>query len=166
MWSPCYFRPFTNHSFFSPAAQLQINLGEAHVIRNAGGSAYVDIRFIPVSLTVCSKEALRSIVISQRLLGTTEIAVFHHTNCGMLTFTNDDIRHKVKTEEPGNAAVAEAIDKIDFLPFPNLEESVKDDVEFLKGSKLIKEGTHLSGWIYDVTTGKVCIVSFFVKGSC
>lgn len=96
-------------------------------------------------------------MISQRLLGTTEIAVFHHTDCGMLTFTNDDIRHKVKTEEPGNAVVAEAVDKIDFLPFPHLEESVKDDVEYLKGSKLLKKGTHLSGWIYDVTQGKVCL---------
>ena len=73
----------------------------------------------------------------------------------MLTFTNDDIRHKVKTEEPGNAVVAEAVDNIDFLPFPDLTESVKDDVEFLKGSKLLKKGTNLSGWIYDVTTGKV-----------
>jgi len=127
-----------------PAAHLQISLGEAHVIRNAGGSA---------------KEALRSIVISQRLLGTTEIAVFHHTDCGMLTFTNDDIRHKVKTEEPGNVVVAEAVDKIDFLPFPNLKESVKDDIQFLKGSQLLKQGTHLSGWIYDVTTGKIAPVT-------
>ena len=118
-------------------------------------------------LTVCSKEALRSIVISQRLLGTAEIAVFHHTDCGMLTFSNDDIRRKVKTEEPGNAAVAEAVDKIDFLPFSNLEKSVKDDVEFLKASKLLKRGTHLSGWIYNVTSGKVCGIFFsIVKGSC
>ena len=114
------------------------------------------LQVVSYPLTVCSKEALRSIVISQRLLGTTEIAIFHHTDCGMLTFTNDDIRHKVKTEEPGNVVVADAVDKIDFLPFPNLKESVKDDVEFLKGSKLLKKGTHLSGWIYDVTSGKVC----------
>ena len=118
-------------------------------------------QFLVSTVTVRSKEALRSIVISQRLLGTTEIAVFHHTDCGMLTFTNDDIRHKVKTEEPGNAVVAEAVDKIDFLPFPHLEESVKDDVEYLKESKLLKKGTHLSGWIYDVTQGKVCLDFFF-----
>lgn len=95
-------------------------------------------------------------MISQRLLGTTEVAVFHHTDCGMLTFTNDDIRQKVKAEETGNAVVSEAIDKIDFLTFPNLKESVQDDIHYLKGTKLLKEGTHLSGWIYDVTTGKVC----------
>ena len=146
--------------FSSPAAQLQINLGEAHVIRNAGGSAYVNLFLIESHQLLnyfASKEALRSIVISQRLLGTTEIAVFHHTDCGMLTFTNDDIRHKVKTEEPGNVVVAEAVDKIDFLPFPKLEESVKDDIDYLKGSKLLKKDTHVSGWIYDVTNGKVCL---------
>ena len=123
----------------------------------------INLFLIRISSFACSKEALRSIVISQRLLGTTEIAVFHHTDCGMLTFTNDVIRHKVKTEEPGNVVVAEAVDNIDFLPFPDLKESVKDDVEFLKGSKLLKKGTHLSGWIYDVTNGKVCLKNFLMK---
>ncbi|KAF8973688.1 carbonic anhydrase [Flammula alnicola] len=123
-----------------PASQLGINLGEAHVIRNAGGLA---------------KEALRSIVISQRLLGTREVAVFHHTDCGMLTFTNETIREKVKSEEAGNAAVAELVDEIDFLPFPEVEESVKNDLKFLKDSPLLLEGTTFSGWVYDVKTGKV-----------
>lgn len=95
-------------------------------------------------------------MISQRLLATTQVAVIHHTDCGMLTFTNDDIRKKVKAEEPGNATVAEAVDKIDFLPFPKLEQSVKDDIDFLKGTQLLKGGTQLSGWIYNVTSGKVC----------
>jgi len=102
-----------------------------------------------------SQEALRSIVISQRLLGTREVAVFHHTGCGMLTFTNKYIRDKVKAEAPGSAAVAQAVDNIDFLTFSHLEESVKDDVNFLKENPLILEGTVLTGWIYDVTTGKV-----------
>ncbi|CAA7259954.1 unnamed protein product [Cyclocybe aegerita] len=123
-----------------PATQLGINLGEAHVIRNAGGSA---------------KEALRSVVISQRLLGTREVAVFHHTDCGMLTFTNEQLHDKVKAEAPGNAAVAAAVDAIDFLPFSQLEESVKEDVKFLKENPLLLEGTNLTGWVYDVTTGKV-----------
>ncbi|KAJ3509802.1 hypothetical protein NLJ89_g5025 [Agrocybe chaxingu] len=122
-----------------PATQLGINLGEAHVIRNAGGSA---------------KEALRSVVISQRLLGTREVAVFHHTDCGMLTFTNEQLHEKVKAEAPGNAAVAAAVDAIDFLPFSQLEESVKEDVAFLKENPLILDGTILTGWVYDVTTGK------------
>ena len=129
------------------------------MIRNAGGSAYVNIFFfcyLIKLIIISSKEALRSILISQRLLGTTEVAVFHHTDCGMLTFTNDVIRHKIKAEEQGNVVVAEAVDKIDFLTLSNLEESVKDDIQFLKGSQLLKQGTHLSGWIYDVTSGKVC----------
>lgn len=102
-------------------------------------------------------------MISQRLLGTTDVAVFHHTDCGMLTFTNDVIRHKVKTEESGNVVVAKAVDDIDFLTFPKLEESVKDDVDYLKGSQLLKKGTHLSGWVYDVTNGKVCLEFHFDK---
>ncbi|KAF9474086.1 carbonic anhydrase [Pholiota conissans] len=123
-----------------PASQLGINLGEAHVIRNAGGRA---------------KEALRSIVISQRLLGTREVAVFHHTDCGMLTFNNEDIRKQIKSEESGKAEVASLVDHIDFLPFPDLEQSVKDDVEFLKENPLLLEGTVITGWTYDVKTGKV-----------
>ncbi|KIM40759.1 hypothetical protein M413DRAFT_446145 [Hebeloma cylindrosporum] len=123
-----------------PASQLGINLGDAHVIRNAGGS---------------TKEALRSIVISQRLLGTREVAVFHHTGCGMLTFTNEHLRDKVKSEAPGNEVVAKAVDSIDFLPFPQLEESVKADVKFLKENPLLLEGTTVTGWTYDVTTGKI-----------
>jgi carbonic anhydrase len=73
----------------------------------------------------------------------------------MLTFTNEHLRDKVKSEAPGNDAVARAVDNIDFLPFPQLEESVKADVNFLKENPLILEGTTLTGWIYDVTTGKV-----------
>jgi len=102
-----------------------------------------------------SKEALRSVVISQRLLGTREVAVFHHTGCGMLTFTNEHLREKVKSEAPGNEVVANAVNNIDFLPFPQLEESVKADVKFLKENPLVLEDTTLTGWIYDVTTGKV-----------
>lgn len=75
----------------------------------------------------------------------------------MLTFTNDDIRTKVKAEEAGNHKVAQAIDQIDFLPFPELDKSVRDDVDHLKNSGLLKVGTLLSGWIYDVKTGKVCL---------
>ncbi|KJA25765.1 hypothetical protein HYPSUDRAFT_37235 [Hypholoma sublateritium FD-334 SS-4] len=123
-----------------PASQLGINLGEAHVIRNAGGLA---------------KDALRSIVISQRLLGTREVAIFHHTDCGMLTFTNEVIRDQVKSEEAGNAAIVSAVDSIDFLPFPDLVQSVKDDVKFVKENPLVLDGTTVTGWTYDVRTGKV-----------
>ncbi|CAA7264004.1 unnamed protein product [Cyclocybe aegerita] len=126
---------------FRPAALLGMNLGETHIIRNGGGSA---------------KEALRNIIISQRQLGTREIAVFHHTDCGMLTFTNEQLHDKVKAEAPGNAAVAAAVDAIDFLPFSYVEESGKEEVKFLKESPLVLEGTVLTGWVHDLTTGKRC----------
>src|SRR3954465_9669497 len=92
-----------------PARAFGLEEGDAHVIRNAGGRA---------------REALRSLVISQRLLGTNEIAVIHHTDCGMLTFTNSDLHAKVKKELDADSS------SIDFLPFTDLEESVREDVAF------------------------------------
>ncbi|KAH9486639.1 Beta-carbonic anhydrase 1 [Psilocybe cubensis] len=124
-----------------PLSQIGLDLGDAHIIRNAGGSA---------------REALRSIVVSQRLLATNQIAVFRHTDCGMLTFTNEQLREQVIAASPGNAAIAEAVNAIDFLPIPSLEENVKADVQFLKENPLVFEATTLTGWIYDVHTGKVC----------
>jgi len=95
------------------------------------------------------------VIISQRLLGTKEIVVFHHTDCGMLTFTNEHLREKVKSESPGNPTVAAAVDGIDFLTFPHLEQSVEDDVKYLKDSQLLVEGSTVTGWVYDVHSGKV-----------
>ncbi|KAJ7068760.1 carbonic anhydrase [Mycena amicta] len=127
-----------------PAAHLGLKEGDAHVIRNAGGSA---------------KEALRSLIISQRLLGTREIAVFHHTDCGMLTFTAKDVQGIFKDAAPGNAEIAARVEAIDWLEFPNLEQAVKDDVTYLKSEPLIVEGTLVTGWVYDVKTGKVAQVA-------
>jgi carbonic anhydrase len=118
-----------------PEKVLGLEIGDAHVIRNAGGRA--------------SEDAIRSLVISERLLGTTEIVVLHHTDCGMLTFTNEQLAAKVKDDlgiDVGNR---------DFLPFPNLEQSVRDDVAILRSSPLIPKNIPISGAIYDVTTGKV-----------
>jgi carbonic anhydrase len=103
----------------------------------------------------CSKDSLRSIVISQRLLGTHEIAVFRHVGCGMLLFTSDQVRNIVKDASPGNSKVAKAVEELDFLEFSNLEESVKADVQFLKENPLVLKETMVTGWIYDVETGKV-----------
>lgn len=140
-------------------AELGINEGDAHIIRNAGGSAYVfffdyQMRSRLTRLMPSSKDALRSIIISQRLLGTREIAVFHHTDCGMLTFTTAELRDKVKslTDDP---ATAQAVDNIDFLEFSDLEQSVKDDVQYLKENPLVLQETEVSGWVYEVGTGKV-----------
>ncbi|THH02517.1 hypothetical protein EW026_g335 [Hermanssonia centrifuga] len=120
-------------------AELGINEGDSHIIRNAGG---------------CAKDALRSIIISQRLLGTREIAVFHHTDCGMLTFNTPQLRKLVKDSDPSNPAL-NAVDEIDFLEFNQLEQSVKDDVTYLKENPLVLAETTVTGWVYEVGTGKI-----------
>src|SRR5438552_11070669 len=121
-----------------PARALGLEEGDAHVIRNAGGRA---------------AEALRSLIISEQLLGTTHIVVIHHTDCGMLTFRNEDLRKKVKQELHADA------DHIDFLPFSNLEQSVRDDVALLRNSPLIPKSIDISGFIYDVKSGKLLPVA-------
>lgn len=120
-----------------PAAALGIEEGDAHVIRNAGGVA---------------KEALRSVIISQQLLGTREIAVIHHSDCGMLTFTTPQLQDKLKVAYP---SAAKEIETIEFHPFPQLEESVKDDVQFLRNHPLVIKESVITGWVYEVETGKV-----------
>lgn len=101
------------------------------------------------------RESLRSIIISQHLLRTREIAVFRHTGCGMLTFTSEQARRIVKDAYPGDNTVSQAMHELDFLEFSNLEESVKADVQFLKENDLVPKETTITGWIYDVDTGKV-----------
>ena len=121
-----------------PARALGLEEGDAHVIRNAGGRA---------------ADALRSLIISEQLLGTTHIVVIHHTDCGMLTFSNQDLRTKLQQELHANA------DNIDFLPFSNLEQSVRDDVTFLRNSPFIPQSIDISGFVYDVSTGKLLPVT-------
>jgi carbonic anhydrase len=116
-----------------PAKFLGLELGDAHVIRNAGGRA--------------SDDALRSLVISQRLLGTTEVVVIHHTDCGMLTFSNEELAAKVRQDLGADVAGR------DFLPFSDLEQSVRDDVETIRASELIPADIPISGAVYDVRTG-------------
>jgi carbonic anhydrase len=117
-----------------PEKVLGLAIGDAHVIRNAGGRA---------------ADAIRSLVISERLLGTTEIVVLHHTDCGMLTFTNEQLAAKVTTD------LGVDVGGQDFFPFSDLEQSVRDDVAILRESSLIPKDIPISGAIYDVTTGKV-----------
>ncbi|ODV82166.1 putative carbonic anhydrase [Suhomyces tanzawaensis NRRL Y-17324] len=116
-----------------PAAALGLSEGDAHVIRNAGGR---------------SSDALRSVIILQRLLGTKEIVVVHHTDCGMLTFSDTDLRGIVK-EQTGHS-----VDHVAFLPFKDLEESVREDVEFFRKSPLVLD-VPVTGYIYDVKTGRI-----------
>ncbi|OTA79125.1 hypothetical protein M434DRAFT_87113 [Hypoxylon sp. CO27-5] len=121
-----------------PAAAFGIDLGDAHVIRNAGASA---------------RDAQRSIIISEQLLGTKEIILIKHTGCGMLTFSNEDAHNLVK-KNLGPGAAAE-IATLDFLPFSNLEDAVREDVEYLKRSATVPDDVTISGWVYEVETGKV-----------
>ena len=117
-----------------PSRAMGLVEGDAHVIRNAGGRA---------------RDALRSLIISQRLLGTREIAVIHHTDCGMLTFSNRDLREKVKEDLGSDTG------EFDFLPFRDLEASVREDIEFLTATQLLNPDTVIRGFIYDVRSGRL-----------
>jgi carbonic anhydrase len=118
-----------------PAKILGLAEGDAHVIRNAGGRA--------------SDDALRSLAISNRLLGTTEYVVIHHTDCGMATFTNEQLRARFAAELGADASA------IDFLPFSNVDASVREDVAAIAASPLLPPGTPVSGFVYDVATGRL-----------
>jgi carbonic anhydrase len=118
-----------------PEKFLGLDIGDAHVIRNAGGRA--------------SDDAIRSLIISSNLLGTKEYVVIHHTDCGMVTFTNEDLREKL-----ADVLDADASD-IDFLPFNDLEGSVRDDVDRIRESPFIPEGIPVRGFVYDVRSGRL-----------
>src|SRR5262245_6510228 len=117
-----------------PETFLGLDIGDAHVIRNAGGRA--------------SDDAIRSLIISSKLLGTREFVVIHHTDCGMLTFTSQELQQRL-TEETG----AEA--RIEFLTFADLEESVVEDVLRIKESPFVADDIPVSGFVYDVRTGRL-----------
>ena len=103
-----------------PEAFLGLTVGDAHMIRNAGGRV--------------SDDAIRSLIISSHLLGTNEYVVIQHTDCGMLTFTNDDLRGKLADATGADAS------HIDFLTISDLSESVRDDVRRVRESPLIRRG--------------------------
>jgi carbonic anhydrase len=105
------------------------------------------------------KDALRSLIISQQMLGTREIALFHHTGCGMASCTSHGVRQRVRENLPADRKEVAQVDGIDFLEFSNLEGSVKEDVEWLKAHPLILPGTVVTGWVYEVESGAVSIIS-------
>lgn len=118
-----------------PAKYAGLQEGDAHVIRNAGG--------------VVSDDGLRSLVISHWLLGTQEAIVVGHTDCGMLTFTNDVLRQKLADE-----AGADASD-IDFLPFPDAAARVAESVKRIRETPLLPDSFGARGFVYDVKTGRL-----------
>lgn len=111
---------------------LGIQEGEAHVIRNAGG--------------VVTDDEIRSLAISQRLLGTEEIILIHHTDCGMLTFTDDEFKAGILAEtgiKPEWAAEA----------FNDLETDVKQSIARIKSNPFVPKKDNIRGFIFDVATG-------------
>jgi carbonic anhydrase len=113
---------------------LGLNEGEAHVIRNAGG--------------VVTEDEIRSLTISQRLLGTKEIILIHHTDCGMLTFTDDESKKGIQDEtglKPQWAAES----------FTDLDTDVRQSVNRIKASPFIPHTDQVRGFVFDVATGKL-----------
>jgi carbonic anhydrase len=113
---------------------LGLQEGEAHVIRNAGG--------------VITEDEIRSLAISQRLLGTREIILIHHTDCGMLTFTDDGFKKSILDEvgiKPAWAAEA----------FDNLQDDVRQSIARIQASPFIPRKESVRGFVFDVATGKL-----------
>jgi carbonic anhydrase len=117
---------------------LGLEVGDAHVIRNAGGAV--------------TDDAIRSLLISQRLLGTREIILIHHTDCGMLTFTDDDVKAQVQADTGIRPAFA-------LEAFPDLDDDVRQSIARIKASPLIPHKDSVRGFVYDVHTGALREVS-------
>jgi carbonic anhydrase len=118
----------------SPYALLGLKEGDAHVIRNAGG--------------VVTDDEIRSLAISQRLLGTEEIMVIHHTDCGMLTFNDDDFKAQIEQDtgiKPTWAAEA----------FSDLDQDVRQSIARINASPFIPRKDSVRGFVYDVETGRL-----------
>ena len=115
-------------------ALLGLEEGQAHVIRNAGGAV--------------TDDGIRSLAISQRLLGTREIILIHHTDCGMLTFTDDDFRAAIQADTGIRPAwSAEA--------FSDLDADVRQSIARIKASPFIPQKDSVRGFVFDVATGKL-----------
>jgi len=134
-----------------PAKFAGLSEGDAHVIRNAGGRA--------------SDDAIRSLVISYKLLGTREWFVIHHTNCGMEFFTNESIRgllgKSLETarltnngfEDVGKGPGSRAGEYVEWLTISNQEQSVRDDVQRIQSHPLVPTDIAIYGYIFDVRSG-------------
>jgi len=136
-----------------PAKYAGLSEGDAHIIRNAGGRA--------------SDDAIRSLVISYKLLGTREFFVIHHTDCGMLFFTNEVMRKLLASSletaelrkdgfhDVGKAPGSRAGEFIEWLAFSDPDQAVIDDVARIRNHPLVPSTIPIHGYIYDVKTGKL-----------
>ncbi len=112
---------------------LELRTGDAHIIRNAGGLA--------------TDDAIRSLVISQHLLGTEEVIVIEHTGCGMLTFEDEPVRARI-------AATQGASLDLPLLPFPDLEANLREQVRRIREHPWIKD-VPVNGLVYEIETGRL-----------
>ena len=117
------------------APALGLALGDAHILRNAGGRVTEDM--------------IRSLVISQQQMGTREVVLLHHTDRGAPTFTNPEFACHLEN------VLGVDVKGQDFLPFTDVEESVREDIELLRKSPLIPDDVEISGGVYDVDTGRI-----------
>ena len=108
--------------------------GDAHVIRNAGG--------------VVSDDVVRSLTISQRLLGTSEIILIHHTDCGMVTFKDDDVKDAIEADTGIRPSFA-------MEAFPDLEQDVRQSISRIMASPFVPVKDNIRGFVYDCATGKL-----------
>lgn len=117
-----------------PHRMLGLEEGDAHVIRNAGG--------------VVSDDAIRSIVISQRLLGTREIMLIHHTDCGMLTFRDDEVKDSIEADTGLRPSFA-------LEAFGDLDQDIRQSIARIKASPFVPNKDHIRGFVYDCATGRL-----------
>jgi len=118
----------------NPYGILGLKEGDAHVIRNAGG--------------VVTDDEIRSLAISQRLLGTEEIILIHHTDCGMLTFTDDEFKRSIQDDTGIKPEWA-------VETFPDLDEDVRQSIARIKASPFVPKKDSIRGFVYEVETGKL-----------
>jgi carbonic anhydrase len=118
----------------NPYPILGLEIGDAHVIRNAGG--------------VITDDEIRSLAISQHLLGTEEIMLIHHTDCGMLTFNDEEFKQRLEGETGQRP-------DWDARSFPDLEEDVRDSIRRVRESPFIPRTDEVRGFVYEVETGKL-----------
>lgn len=115
---------------------LGLKTGEAHIIRNAGG--------------VATEDAVRSLLISQHLLGTNEVMIINHTDCGMLTFKDEDLFARLE-RDTGTSAVSPE----QFHSFPNVEQNVRRQIQKLRAHPWIPKSIVIRGFVYDVKSGRL-----------
>jgi carbonic anhydrase len=117
-------------------AMLGLKTGDAHILRNAGG--------------IVTDDVLRSLIISHHLVGTESFVIINHTDCGMLTFRDDDLRTRLE-QKTGTKSASPA----QFLSFSNLEDNVRQQVQRVKSHPWLSKTVNVRGFVYDIRTGRL-----------